>query len=439
MSIGSSVSAVARRLPFGIGSVVAVLCVVMVVGAGAVLIGGPTDSDDTDYDFGLLRDYRSTPDVAWTLTDADLPGYAGAGQIKVTDTYHDTWLVSYPSGIGRAFMAVDRRNGRARWDQPVRAGLGDCAFTETGQVGCAIELGDPPTPAFYLVDPDGTISGSSALDGTSTVFGWASNFLRINKFGYQVSLVAPGGRTLWTQRFAQAVVRDRVQISDGVAVLPTADGSEYALRRSDGEARVSCTQCRMQLYPGGLVVQYDEAANQRVAMFGLANGRLDSAPTSVVPGVRVVSGTSTKPVLAIQGSVFASHGVYSVYDPAGHDETWQVVDEQVSKAGARPCGSLLSLARIDGSRVMFELSDGSRLGGMPPPDPRHPETNLDLLRCVGSSGDLMVVAGWGQVSAMAPDGEVRWAVALSGDGAASAVDGYVVLTQGTTLSVLRPS
>ena len=51
----------------------------------------------------------------------------------------------------------------------------------------------------------------------------------------------------------------------------------------------------------------------------------------------------------------------------------------------------------------------------------------------------MVVAGWGQVSAMAPDGQVRWAVALSGDGAASAVDGYVVLTQGTTLSVLRPS
>lgn len=432
----SWIATVRRRLPFGIGTVVGVLCVVMVVAAGVVLAGAPED-DDTEYGYGLLRDYRNNPDVSWTLTDADLPGHSGVGTIDVADTFGDTWLLAYPNGLGRAFMAIDRRSGKPLWKQPVRAGLGDCAFTDTGQIGCAIDLGDPPEPGFHLIGDDGTPSSTTDLDDTAVVFGVGPNFLRINKFKYEVSLMTPTGASLWTKRFANAVLTDEVQISGSVVIVPTTDGSQYALRRTDGQEHLTCGQCQMTLYPGGLVVEYSEAANERVSTFAMPDVRLDADPVNTIPGVRVITGPSTKPVLESSSTVFDTHGTYSVRDPAS-DDVWQVNAPEASKSGARPCGPLVSLARKDGSRVTFALTDGTILGEMPPPDFRDPDSNIGYLRCVGASADLMVFGNAHRLSAFAPDGRVAWTIGLS-SGAASVVDGYLVLTQGTTLSLLSPS
>ena len=99
---------------------------------------------------------------------------------------------------------------------------------------------------------------------------------------------------------------------------------------------------------------------------------------------------------------------------------------------------MVAFARMDRSRVIYRLDDGERLGTIPVPSIDDPDTNLDLLSCVGSSGDHLVFGSSGQLTAFdVPAGKVAWTRPILGR--AADVDGYIVLTEGTSLSVLRPN
>ena len=135
------------------GTVVMVVIAAMVVSIGAVLAHKSDTPQRQPYGFGQLRSYAGgPPDTAWTRGIDDLPGFSSSGgSVTVADTHGGTWLLAYPSGLGRAFLAVDRRDGAPRWDKPVTVGLGSCAFNGVGQVACAIKVGNVPD-GYYLVD-----------------------------------------------------------------------------------------------------------------------------------------------------------------------------------------------------------------------------------------------------------------------------------------------
>ncbi|GAA1481155.1 hypothetical protein GCM10009624_15950 [Gordonia sinesedis] len=432
MSVRARSAGTARRLPFGIGTVVLVLCAALVASAGAVLaIGTPDDPAET-YTAGVLRDYRSSPEVAWTQSSDTLPDYRGDGAVEVADTWQDQWLLAYPSGLGRAFLLVDRYTGKPLWSSQITVGLGDCAFTQTGRLGCAVKLGDRPD-GFYLVTDDGTATPTSDLDDTARVLGVGDNFVRVNQSGYRVTLRTPAGQTRWSRTFGAAA---SARFVDGVLIVATVDGSEFVLDPATGTDRVSCSQCDIRAYPTGIAVVSTEFGDEKVSMYSTAGGTVAPRPVSESGGLTVLDAPSTLPVLTATGDndVMATQGRYEIRDPAQARALWTISDPELSKANARPCGSLVSFARKDGSRVTYRLRDGRQIAAMPAPD--SPDRNISTLSCVGSSADGMVFVNANQLTAFS-GGRVSWEQDISGS--ASAVDGYIVVTQGTTVSVLRPN
>ena len=101
------------------------------------------------------------------------------------------------------------------------------------------------------------------------------------------------------------------------------------------------------------------------------------------------------------------------------------------------CGRLVAFGRKDATRVVMRLDGkGTVVGHLPAPDRQRPDTSIAELRCVGSFGDLLVVANDNQITAFdTAAGRIRWEVPVNGT--AQNVDGHLVLRQGATISLLR--
>ncbi|GAB88876.1 hypothetical protein [Gordonia rhizosphera] len=437
MSARSTIAGAFRRVPFGIGTVVMILIAAMVATVGVVLAIGTPGEEQNDYSAGRLRGYGDEPAVAWTQSSDTLPGYRADGGVEVADTWRDRWLLAYPSGLGRAFLLVTKATGEPVWDQPVIVGLGDCALNDIGEVGCAVKLGGVPD-GFYLVDDSGTPSSPTDLHDTKQVIGVGENYLRIDQAGYGVTMREPSGRDLWSRTFATSA--KAVTFPDGVVVIETSDGGRFVIDPATGADRLACQQCALTGFDTGITVQHNDFGHERVATFAVTDGILRTPPVAVSDSLRVVEGPSTLPVLTGTGpgQVQATQGHYEIRDPARPEALWQITDPELSKANTKPCGTAVAFALKDRSRAIFDLAGGERLGGMAPPALDDPDANIDHLSCVGSSGTTLVFADPNQITAFdSTDGTIAWTRSVIGT--AESVDGYIVLHEGTSITVLRPN
>ncbi|MGV9709143.1 hypothetical protein ACWDTI_00560 [Gordonia sp. NPDC003424] len=435
MSARSSRAGIARRLPFGIGTVTMVLVAVMVGSVGAVLAIGGSGSPASFSD-GRLRTYDTEPGVAWTVSSDTLPGYRTDAGIDVVDSWQDRWLIAYPSGLGRAFLLVERATGKPIWHQPVVAGLGGCAINDLGTVGCAVKLGGVPD-GFYLVDDDGTPTQPSDLDDTAQVVGVGRDFLRIDQAGYRVALHDAGGEEIWSRTFAAAA--KATSHPDGVLTIATGDGSQFVVDPGTGADRLSCTQCTITAFGSGITVQHNEIGHEKVATYAVEHGAVDRKPTDVSAGLQVLAGPSTLPVLTGTGErqIQTTQGRYEIRDPARAESLWQITDPELSKANTKPCGEQVAFALKDRSRVFYTLADGTSVGRLAPPSPENPDANIDQLTCVGSSGSTVVFANPNQITAFdAEQGRIAWTRSVIGS--TTVTDGFIVVHEGTSLTVLKP-
>ncbi|MEO9326667.1 hypothetical protein [Gordonia aurantiaca] len=434
MSSRSRARAISARLPFGIGTVVLICCAALLVTAGVVLFGGDPKVDDTDYAYGELRDYERRPTTAWTIVGHQhLPDHRDGVPIEVADAAGDKWLISYPSGLGRSFTMIERRTGKVLWDTPINAGQGDCAFNASGQVGCAVELGSPLDDGFYLIDETGAPTRTARYLDTRKVVGLGTNFLRVNKVGHQLSLTTPAGKTIWARTFAAPIVG--IEVDGDIVVIKTADASQYLINPVDGGNRIGCEQCTITLYPSGVTVEHQQYGQEKVTTYAIVNGRVDPDPVTEAAGLQVESGPSVLPLLTASNRIFAGRGEYEVRDPARRTARWRIADRELSKSGAIACGSLVNFGLLDGSRTTYAITDGTHIGSGPPPGPTTPI--LANPACVGSAGNTMILLNQGQLTALKPDNTVAWEQPM-GSGRVKVVDGYLVLGEGDTLSVLRP-
>ncbi|EGD54336.1 PQQ-binding-like beta-propeller repeat protein [Gordonia neofelifaecis] len=420
----------------GMAAVAAVGAIALVITAGAVLSGTPEPAADTSA-AGVLRSYTAEPSEAWILDDAVLPGVTGPVTVAATDG--DDWLISYPAGIRHQYLLVDARSGEPRWNAPVNAGFGACAVNDRHQIGCAVRLRiDGPENGFYLVDRDsGDLTRTADGDDTAALLGLGSDFVHVNQTGYQVSLRSPSGEVRWSRTFAGAA---KLRRAGGSLLVDTSDDAHFVIAPADGTDRVACSSCTVDVYSTGLAVTRTALGAESVAMYPIAGDDVAQQPAGTAARMRVIRGPSTLPVLtaAGEGSSLEAAGHYEIVDPATGSGLWQIGDPQLSKANARPCGAVFSVARKDRSRVFFDLADGTRRGAMPPPSLDDPDSAIDSSSCVGASGDVAVFANPNQLTAYSIDsGAQLWNRSLLGT--ATDVDGYLVLQQGTTLTALRPN
>ncbi|MGW5522792.1 hypothetical protein [Gordonia sp. NPDC003950] len=439
MSLRADLRRLAHRLPFGIGTVVAILAAAMVASVGAVLAMGTPDDADTVHDYGQLRSYPHAPAAAWTITDRRLPGYTAAvGRIEVAATHGDEWLLSYPSGIGRSYLLVDRGDGHALWPSPVRAGTGSCDITDDGVVGCAVNASSDLAKGFYLVEDDGTPTAAPGDDDSAKVVAVGHNFAHIDATGYQVTLRTPSGRTLWSRSFSDSATPEVT--ANGLLMITTSGGARFIVDRGTGADLLTCSGCTINVYPTGITVDRTDADTRTFDSYAVDDGRIDPTPTAHKDGWHVIPGPTTLPVLALTGlaQMQATDGLYVIVDPARSGALWQVTDPELSKANTRPCGRYVAFALKDRSRSIHALSDGSAVGSLPAPSFEDPNGNLDNLRCVGSSGSLLVFANGARISAVDPATEsTAWSVDVNG--AVDSVDGFIVAHEGSTLRVFQPS
>ncbi|MFT4043684.1 MAG: hypothetical protein QM673_11035 [Gordonia sp. (in: high G+C Gram-positive bacteria)] len=436
MSVRTVAQRIAARVPFGIGTVTLIAIGALVTSVGMVLAIGTTATVSDNPVDGELRDYSTAPAIAWTVSQMQLPGYTANTGIAVADNHRNRWLLSYPSGIGRAFVLVDRTDGRRIWPEPVRVGLGSCAFTASGQVGCAINLGSAPD-GFYRIDDTGRLGLRAPLEDTAQVIGVGDDFLRIDQSGHHVSMYTPDGHPAWQRTFAAAAT---ASIEHGVLEIDTADGNRFIVDAANGTNEITCAQCDITRYATGITVAHNAYGKEAVTTYAVTDGVVRPRPTGNFADRRIVGGPSTFPVLGATGNIQIENtrDSFQVLHPAWGTQRWAITDPQLSKANPRPCGSMVAFAHRDRSRVIYRLSDGHRLGSLPRPSIDDPDTNIDRLLCVGSSGNLIVFADPNQLTAFDPvEHRVAWRRAIFGQ--TSVVDGYLVLTEGTSLTVLRPA
>lgn len=431
MSIRSTLA----RLPFGMGTVAAVGAVALVVTAGVVLMPGDSVSSD-DAAHGVLEEYTSAPTEQWTLDDTSLPGLTGDGDVTIADVHRGDWLVSYTAGIRRQYVLVDANTGSLRWDAPVNAGFGACAFNTAGQVGCAVRTRtDGPDNGFYLVSDSGSLERQTNESDTSALVGLATDFVHVNSTRYQVSRRTIDGEVRWSRTFASAATPS---YTDGVLVVQNTDGSAQVLDPLTGDDVLACRTCTVQTYPTGVLVSHDPLGRASVDFHPVVNGVVDADSVHTARSQSLVSGPSTLPVLGAAGDQsMETHGRYQVVDPATGDALWQVNDKELSKVHTRPCGPLVTVARKDRSRVFLSLAEGTVIGELPPPAFGDPSADIDKLACVGASDDIAVFTDGNQLTAYRPStGSVAWTYPIGG--AAYDIDGRIALQQGSTLTVLAP-
>jgi hypothetical protein len=399
---------------------------------GLVLAIG-TPSGPKEYGNGQVRSYATEPEEMWSLDLTTMQTYGEGATPEVTDTFGDIWLVAYPSGLGTTYLAIDRRNGKQLWKTPIDAGLGACAINDRGGLGCALNLAEQPN-GFYVADlTTGELREFSADNGTRAMAGVGPDFLRVNNSGYQVTRNTPDGEQVWARSFAAAA---SIEVDDDLVAISASDGSKHIIDPTTGADKVSCASCDLRVYPTGFALQFTDDESPRVEFYTRGGVR-----TSVNEAQQLVSGPSTLAVTTGSGpaQIMQTQGAYSVFDPAQKNKLWQVTDPELSKVAARPCGSVVAFARKDGSRSILDLATGDKVGGLARPDPKKPGTNLDYLSCVGQGSDTAVFGTAGELTAFTiADGSVAWQRSIVG-GQAVVVDGYLVLEEGTTLSVLAPS
>lgn len=421
------------------GTVVMVIIAAMVVSMGAVLARKSDTPQRQPYGFGQLRSYAGGhPDTAWTRGIDDLPDFGSSGgSVTVADTHGSTWLLAYPSGLGRAFLAVDRHDGAARWNKPIIVGLGSCAFNGVGKIACAIKVGNAPD-GYYLVDEgSGELGPAQPLQDTGRMIGVGKDFIRVDQLGYRVSATGPDGATRWSRTFADSAFPSYIAEADLVDVR-LADASHVLIDPHTGHTKLSCGTCTVSAYPTGLAISHtgDEGA---IDFYGFHNGKLVPTPTHTSRSMQVFGGPDVLPVVGGTGlaTVNQTHGRFEVRDPAKEKGLWSVGDDALSKARPMACGKLVAFARKDGSRDVMRLdSKGTVLGRLPAPDRQRPDTNLAELRCIGSFGSVIVAANDNQITAFDGDrGTIAWEVPINGT--ASNVAGHIVVRQGATISVLR--
>lgn len=433
-----SLRAFLHRLPFGMPAVAAAGAVALVVTAGVVLSGSAEDTPDSSAQ-GVLQNYATTPAEAWTLDDAALPGAGGQGAITVAATVGHDWLISYPVGFKHEFMLVDSRSGRPQWDAPIDAGFGGCGINTVGEIGCAVRLQiDGPQNGFYLADRStGELTHMADDAGTATVLGFGHDFVHVNQSGYQVSLRTPTGETRWSRTFAAAA---QVSVAHGELIVATADGASFVVDPADGSDRISCAQCTVDSFLTGITVTSTKIGEESVAFYPATGTAIADEPSGTAERSTLVRGPSTYPVIAPagEGSSLEASGRYEIVDPGTGEALWQIADPELSKAGARPCGAVFSVARKNRSRVFFDLVDGNRRGAMPPPALDAPDANIDNSTCLGASEEVVVFANANQLTAYNVDsGTPAWTRPVLGK--AENVDGTIVLRQGSTLTALRPN
>ena len=416
----------------GIGFVVFLLSILMVVTVGAVMAIDTPPQRTSDYRNGQLRSYPSEPEERWSLDLSDMRAYDAGATPLVAGTFEDTWLIAYPSGLGNTYLAIDRSNGDRLWSRPIDAGLGSCALNARGEVGCAVRLADRPD-GFYTADLEtGSLESASDLDNTQAVTGYGPDFLRVNSSGYQVSRNAPDGTEIWARTFAGAAT---VEVSGDVAIVRSSDGTQHLIDPATGDDRFGCA-CDLVVYPTGIAAQFSERGAQHVE-FLLPDG----TRTSNNDKQQLVPGPSTLAVTTGAGSeqIFQTQGTYAAFDPQQATRLWQVSEAELSKVGARPCGDTVSFARKDGTRAVLDLASATKLGELPRGEAMSPATNIDILGCVGQGGNTIVFGGNSQLTAYdITTGKVVWERSVVG-GQPAVVDGYLVLEEGTTLSLLAPS
>ncbi len=423
------------RLPFGMGTAAVLGAAALVATAGIVLMPGDSVSSD-DAQHGVLEEYSTAPTEQWTLDDTSLPGLTGDGDITIADVHRGEWLVSYTAGIRRNYVLVDSRTGSRRWDAPVNAGFGACAFDGRGQVGCAVRTRtDGPDNGFYTVSGSGTMERWTDTSDTSALVGLQSDFLHVNSTGYQVSRRSIDGSVRWSRTFASAA---RPSYSDGVLVVATTDGSAHIIDPLTGDDVTACRSCSVTTYPTGALVSRETAGTSSVDFHPITNGVVDEEPVHTARSQALVSGPSTLPVLTAGGDQsLETHGRYQVVDPATGDALWQVASDEVSKVHTRPCGPLVTFARKDRSRTFLTLDGGDVVGELPPPAFDDPSGDIDKLACVGASDDVAVFTDGSQLTAYRLSaGAQAWTYPINGS--ASDVDGRIVLVQGSALTVLAP-
>ncbi len=412
----------------------------LLVAAGLILWGRPMPSHPAVT--GVLADYDDEPAVAWTVEDAALPGYSGTGGIRVADHRGADWLLSYPSNLGgssapgRSFLLVDAATGAPRWREPVRAGLGDCALSSGHRTGCAVKLGDEPD-GFYLVGDDGTVELADSLDDTVRVTAVGEDFLRIDQSGRRAALRSADGTLHWARDFGTAAT---ARLTDTDLIVDTADGRALVLNPATGEDLLACADCAVRSYPAGLLIIHGAPGHEAVAVYPRRAGVPATEPARVASGMTVVSGPSVLPVLTGTGpdQVLAEAGHYEVVDPATGAGLWQIADPELSKSNPRPCGTIVALASKDRARRFFSLTEGAPLGSLPPPAVDDPDHNLDLLQCVGTSPNAVLFSSPGTISAYdLHSGALAWELDINGT--VADVDGTLVLSEGSSLRVLRPN
>ena len=271
-------------------------------------------------------------------------------------------------------------------------------------------------------------------ESAATVLGLGPNFVHVNQSGYQVSMRSAAGKTLWSRTFAGAA---KVRSARSALIIETSDGASFVVDPRTGSDRVACAQCTVDEFATGLTVTTTKSGSESVEFYPFTTSSVVEEPSGRADRARVVRGPSTYPVIAPagEGSSLAGAGRYEIIDPGTGEALWNIADPELSKANARPCGTVISVARKDRSRVFFTLSDGTRRGSMPPPALDQPDANLDAATCLGASDDVAVFANPNQLTAYDINtGQLRWTRTLLGT--AEDVDGQIVLRQGSTLSKL---
>ncbi|MFT4200937.1 hypothetical protein [Gordonia sp. (in: high G+C Gram-positive bacteria)] len=431
-------SGLRSRFPFGMGTVVLAAIAALIASVGVVLAVNSDAPQGGRYGFGQLRAYPTQPQTVWTRGVDNLPGFSqSGGPVTVADTHGETWLLSYPSGIGKAYLAVNRFDGTSRWEKPVVAGLGGCAFNAHGEVGCAIKLGDAPDGFYKVESGSGALGPAQPLEDTGRVIGVGKNFIRVNQVGYQLTSSTPDGIERWSRTFAAAATPTYIPEVDLVDVALT-DGSHVVIEPLTGKTKLSCGPCSVTTYPTGLAVSHG-GGDGVIDFHRFDHGKLLTKPTHIATGMELFSGPSTLAVLGGIGSatVGQTHGRFEVRDPAKAQAAWGVNDDELSKAKPMACGRLVAFARKDQSRQVLRLDGkGTKVGDLPPPDRTKPDTNLAELRCVGSFGDTIVVWNDNQLTAFdGQSGKIAWELPINGS--ATNVEGQIVLRQGATVSLLR--
>ena len=96
------------------------------------------------------------------------------------------------------------------------------------------------------------------------------------------------------------------------------------------------------------------------------------------------------------------------------------------------------LPKIDRSRQILDLGSGDTVGTLAPASVNRPDTDLDQLTCLGSHGNTAIFTDTDTITAVdVARGRVSWQLPFNGT--VEVVDGYLVLRQGTELSVLQPN